>query len=254
MLLKKSSFNELYKDLMSMDNPIGFLVKCASNTGQGNPNIMQPINSYLGFLDTAKGWADEFEGDATMAAAARASDPVTKRRILMSHPAVAKEYQTQLAKRIAEREAASIDPTARVREVGIQGAEQASREFGRTIGKVLGIGAANKVRELYDKKSKAERAFVRKKILAKLMKEDPIISGAEKQKVIEAYATMTKTAPILSTDINIVRSFLRDAVQFEGGISYSTIADLSRAEAVVYGTKKLETSTRGTESGPGPRT
>ena len=231
-MIVKRSFITMYEDLMSMDDPLGFLVKCASGL---------ELKDIQTAYDYFRGLGDEMSDAAAVGAAAKVRSPSAKRRILLSAPSVQKEYANQVAKIVAEREARSIDPSAQVREVGFEGAESASREFGKTVGHAGGVLFVNKTKELYDKKSKVERAVARKRILAKLMKDDPIISGAEKQKVIEAYSTMVKTAPILSTDINAVRSFLRDAVQFEGGISFSTIADLARAEKSLFDVKETET-------------
>jgi len=61
---------------------------------------------------------------------------------------------------------------------------------------------------------------------------DPILADADSASLQEAYTTMARFAPTLSTDTNAVRSFLREAATSGGGVNYNTIKLLSEAEAM----------------------
>ena len=84
----------------------------------------------------------------------------------------------------------------------------------------------------------------RRRLLESLMRSDPVISDAlqhnpkGKDIVLEAYATMRKFAPKLSTDMNAVRSFLREAVMGGAGVNYATIKNLVDTEKTITGQKK----------------
>jgi hypothetical protein len=75
----------------------------------------------------------------------------------------------------------------------------------------------------------------RQALLAKLRKEDDIIKQAPMKKVLESYHSMARFAPSLSTDLNATKSFLREAVQHEGGLDFMSIKGLAEAETAVTG-------------------
>ena len=79
---------------------------------------------------------------------------------------------------------------------------------------------------------------MRHSILSQLKNEDVIIGGAPKKDLMEAYHTMVTFAPSLSTDKNAVKSFLRQAVQHEGGVDYMSIKGLAEAENAISGKPK----------------
>lgn len=74
---------------------------------------------------------------------------------------------------------------------------------------------------------------VRQAIFNSLKQEDPILSQADNKTLLEAYHTMAKVAPTLSTDKNAVKSFLTQAVVSGGGLDYQTIKGIADAEAAV---------------------
>lgn len=77
----------------------------------------------------------------------------------------------------------------------------------------------------------------RRKLLQLVMKNDPVIATYAHQnpgKLIAAYMTMRKFAPELSTDINVVTSFLRQAVLSGGVMDVNVIKTLAEAEAGVH--------------------
>jgi len=75
----------------------------------------------------------------------------------------------------------------------------------------------------------------RVQIFTQLVKTDDIIGSADKRSLMEAYDSMAKFAPTLSTNISAARSFLREAAQHDGGIDYMTIKGLGQAERAVTG-------------------
>lgn len=77
----------------------------------------------------------------------------------------------------------------------------------------------------------------RRKLLQLVMKNDPVIATYAHQnpgKLIAAYMTMRKFAPELSTDINVVTSFLRQAVLSGGVMDVNVIKTLAEAEAGIH--------------------
>jgi hypothetical protein len=88
--------------------------------------------------------------------------------------------------------------------------------------------AKNAKKSLVDNPKRAE-------IFNHLVKTDDIIGSADKRSLMEAYDSMYKFAPTLSTNISAARSFLREAAQHDGGIDYMTIKGLGQAERAVTG-------------------
>jgi len=76
----------------------------------------------------------------------------------------------------------------------------------------------------------------RQAILQQLKQEDAVLSNADDKVLMEAYHTMSRFAPVLSTDKNAVRSFLRQAVMSGNGADYSTIKHLADSERAVTDT------------------
>lgn len=80
----------------------------------------------------------------------------------------------------------------------------------------------------------------RKEILTRLMVSDQIIADAvkrnpaTKEQILEAYATLNKFAPTLATDVNAVRSFLREVVLGGGHVNYATIKNLIETEKSLH--------------------
>lgn len=72
-------------------------------------------------------------------------------------------------------------------------------------------------------------------ILKHLMQDDPIISKANPTRVMEAYISLKRFAPTLSTDMNATRSYLREALTLGSGPDFSTLANLAKAEKSVSG-------------------
>lgn len=80
----------------------------------------------------------------------------------------------------------------------------------------------------------------RKDLIKRLFDSDPIISDALRRnpqmqkQLLEAYATMIKFAPSLTTDTNAVRSFLREVVLGGGNVNYAVIKNLIDTEKAYH--------------------
>jgi len=83
-------------------------------------------------------------------------------------------------------------------------------------------------------KDKFDLSPTRKSIFGALKKEDPTLAMADNKTLLEAYHTMAKVAPTLSTDKNAVRSFLTEAATSGmGGLNFQTIKGIADAESAV---------------------
>lgn len=117
------------------------------------------------------------------------------------------------------------------------GGRKAVESFGSEIGK-SGVGLlrdmANKAMEAI---GHAGDSSAREAILGDLKRTDSVLAGADDTMLMEAYHTMTRFAPTLSTDKNAVRSFLRAAVMSGTGPDFMTIKHLADSERAVTGGK-----------------
>ncbi len=75
----------------------------------------------------------------------------------------------------------------------------------------------------------------RQAILKQLKMEDSVLADADDKLLMEAYHTMVRFAPTLSTDKNAVRNFLREAVMTGSGPNFATIKMLGETERTVTG-------------------
>ncbi len=112
----------------------------------------------------------------------------------------------------------------------------------QTFGKEMGSTGAGLLRDIANKAMAAIGSAgdqgAREAILKQLRREDPIIAGADDKTLMEAYHTMQRFAPVLSTDKNAVRSFLRQAVTSGAGVDFHSIKLLGDAERSVTGDKE----------------
>jgi len=80
----------------------------------------------------------------------------------------------------------------------------------------------------------------RKKIVKEVLNNDTVIRSAEQEnpgQALQAYNTMKRFAPTLSTDPNVVTSFLRNSALTGGPMDFQTIKGLADAEAAVQRAK-----------------
>lgn len=76
----------------------------------------------------------------------------------------------------------------------------------------------------------------RRDILRTVLTTDPMLSSFEAQNpglLLKVYASMVSVAPSLSTDRNVVTTFLREAAQTHGSINYMTIKQLAETEKAI---------------------
>lgn len=105
------------------------------------------------------------------------------------------------------------------------------------FGKEMGTTGANLLRDIANKAvetaSHAGDEAARHAILGDLKQNDAVLSAADDKVLMGAYHTMSRFAPVLSTDSNAVRSFLRQAVMSGSGPDYMSIRLLADAERSV---------------------
>ena len=110
------------------------------------------------------------------------------------------------------------------------------------FGKEVGAMGAGLLRDIANKAMSSignvGNEAARTAILQQLRREDPVLQEADDKVLMEAYHTMTRFAPVLSTDKNAVRSFLRQAVMSGNGPDYMSIKLLADSERAVTGEKK----------------
>lgn len=109
----------------------------------------------------------------------------------------------------------------------------------QSFGKEMGTTGANLLRDIANKAMEAAGhagdASAREAIIGDLKRSDSVLAGADDTTLMEAYHTMTRFAPVLSTDKNAVRSFLRQAVMSGSGPDYMSIKLLADSERAVTG-------------------
>lgn len=114
---------------------------------------------------------------------------------------------------------------------GRKAIEAAGSEIGKSsVGLLRDI--ANKAMEAM---GHAGDSSAREAILGDLKRTDSVLANADDKTLMEAYHSMTRFAPTLSTDKNAVRSFLRQAVMSGAGPDYMSIKLLADAERAVTG-------------------
>lgn len=114
-------------------------------------------------------------------------------------------------------------------EGAMSGAKEVGKQFGATFGEAFTHLAQKAVSGIQGMGADKARAA----LIQTLKMEDPIIKNIPDEKLHEAYGTMTRFAPTLSTDKNAVRSFLREAGVSGGGVSFASIRVLADAERSV---------------------
>jgi len=121
--------------------------------------------------------------------------------------------------------------------LGIGGAS-AAKAFGAELGK----GGVALLKDIATKAMEAAGhagdQAARDAIVNHLKKTDTVLAGADDATLMGAYHTMTRFAPVLSTDENAVRSFLRQAVMSGAGPDFMSIKLLADSERAVTGDRK----------------
>jgi hypothetical protein len=111
--------------------------------------------------------------------------------------------------------------------------------LGQGFGKAIGQAGIDVVRALVSAAGNAMRTGTsglnaqQKMLVKRIVNSDPMLKTYDMmhEGVLEnAYTTMVRTAPHVAEDANVVTSFLREASQTGGTISYVTMKHLAEAE------------------------
>lgn len=117
------------------------------------------------------------------------------------------------------------------------GAEALARGVGGAFGEAGAKGITGLVQEGARKiQDKLVLEPKRQKALKELTTSDPIVSAYEANEpgaTERAFSSMRNVAPKLSTDPNVVKSYLREAAQTGGTANYLTLKQLAEAEAAI---------------------
>ena len=115
--------------------------------------------------------------------------------------------------------------------------ETMATSLAKSLGKQLGINTVNLLSDIASKAislpEHTMQAHAHQQIFAMLRKEDPVLAEADPQMLSDAYHTMVRFAPTLSTDKNAVKAFLRESVTYGTGPNHVAIKQLADAEQSV---------------------
>lgn len=113
--------------------------------------------------------------------------------------------------------------------------------FSKAVGNQAVSGIASLLGSVADHlRDKIVLAPKREAIFTHLVQNDPVISQYEATQpgsAERAYMSMSRFAPELSTDPNVVTSFLREAAQTGGTLNHVMIKQLAEAEAAIQAAK-----------------
>jgi hypothetical protein len=86
---------------------------------------------------------------------------------------------------------------------------------------IAGIGLSELYWKIKDKLSRISDKEA-DRVVSELMREDPVLSSANKEMLISAYKTFARLAPNLASDKNLVKTFLHSAAATGGNIDIGT--------------------------------
>jgi hypothetical protein len=116
-----------------------------------------------------------------------------------------------------------------------------SQGFGKAIGMQTVGGIATLLGAVADKlRDKMVLSPKREAIFEHLVRHDPVIAQYEASNpgsAARAFMTMSRFAPELSTDPNVVTSFLRETAQTGGTMNHVMVKQLAEAEAAIQSAK-----------------
>ena len=120
----------------------------------------------------------------------------------------------------------------------VQGDEKLFSKFLEGMGTETGKGVAQMGRGMLEggASGAADLAMQmpkQQRVLQDLIANDDILQRANPEDLMKSYETLRNFAPMLATDPNAVKSFLREAATTGGGVDYAMIANLARAEQTV---------------------
>lgn len=159
------------------------------------------------------------------------------------------EHKRALCERVVLAKVAA-DPRGNLVDIGILdhlkdapnlAAGNIGEALGKGIGKTLGEAGATGITGLVQAgarkvKDKLILEPKRQKALKEITEGDPVVSAYEAETPgasEQAFSSMRRVAPELSTDPNVVRSYLREAAQTGGTTNYLTLKQLAEAEDAI---------------------
>lgn len=123
---------------------------------------------------------------------------------------------------------------------GVKHVEDAAKATRAVIGNALtlAVGAAIPLMTINSMKNKIQNDTRRKALIEDLYQNDPIIKNADREEVIQYYATIFSIAPSVSLDKNVVRELLQNFIKF-GRVDIQTIKTLAETERSISQSKSL---------------
>jgi len=115
--------------------------------------------------------------------------------------------------------------------------EEGAKSFATSVGKAMGIGVVGLLGDLLSKTVQAPSQMMQSRaqqsVFETLRKKDEVLSQADPQQLLESYHTMARFAPTLATDMNAVKTFLRESVLYGSGPNVISIKQLVDAEHAI---------------------
>lgn len=140
---------------------------------------------------------------------------------------------------------AAVGPSDFAHQFGIGAASSGAGlggEFAKGIGSSLANGVIKLLGHAFDAVNSAMISKPKQKaIFDSAIRTDPTIvdflQGAPEHMAMltDAYATLSRFAPSLSEDINVVRTYLREVALSGGGVNYATVKNLIDTERALKG-------------------
>jgi hypothetical protein len=115
--------------------------------------------------------------------------------------------------------------------------EEGASSFAKSVGSALGTSIVGLLGDLLSKTVQAPSQMMQnraqKSVFDALREKDEVLSQADPQQLLESYHTMTRFAPTLATDMNAVKTFLRESVLYGTGPNVISIKQLADAEHAI---------------------
>lgn len=112
-----------------------------------------------------------------------------------------------------------------------------AKSYAQGLGKQLSISTVGLFNDMFTKGLQVPTAMLQSRasesIFKTLKREDDVIGQADPKQLLEAYHTMVRFAPTLSTDKNAVKTFLRESVLYGTGPNFMSLKQLADAERAV---------------------
>jgi hypothetical protein len=163
-----------------------------------------------------------------------------KKRYLDTQRQLALAATTQLGERVASAKEAGFGDRVMSGIKSIDTGKVVTDIATKTLGSLASDAIKGTINGVWGSFAHRNDDKARDAILADLKKNDSIIKQAPAGEISQAYSSMVRFAPTLSTDINAVRSYLRESVMSGAGPNYATIKALADAENTVTGKGKKD--------------